>query len=91
MRKLRNLLAAIAVSAIALMPLSNTAQAQLVYYHHGHRVKVTRAVKNRWSDIKSGVRYNSDKLTHGGKTSLAEQRQDARREALYRAKMENQR
>ncbi|MFI5201787.1 MAG: hypothetical protein ACHQNE_05330 [Candidatus Kapaibacterium sp.] len=109
MRKLKKLLAAIAISEMALMPLANSAQAQVVVYNHGHRVRVAQTAKKdwsniksgtrtdyrkasnattkEWSNIKSGVRYDTYRMSHGGKTSLAEQRQDARHEALYRARL----
>ncbi len=131
MRKLKMLIAALAISGMALLPLANSARAQVVIYNHGHPVRVAHAAKKEWSKVKSGartgyhkaanattrewskaksgartgyrkaanattkewskvksgVRYNTYKLSHGGHTSIAEQRQDARREVLYRARL----
>ena len=82
MKNLRNLFAAIAIGAVSLLPITSSAQSVTVY-HRGERVNVGRSLSNRWRDIKSGVKYNTYKMSHGGRTSLEEQRQDARREAFY--------
>lgn len=82
MKNIRNLLAAVAIGAVALLPISSSAQS-VGLYHHGQRVNVARSLSNRFNDIKSGVKYDTYKMSHGGRTSMAEQRQDARREAMY--------
>ena len=84
MKNLRTLLAAVAIGAVSLLPISSSAQSRVELYRHGQRVNMGRTLSNRWNDIKSGVKYDSYKMSHGGRTSLAEQRQDARREGLYR-------
>ncbi|HEY3874198.1 MAG TPA: hypothetical protein VGM92_01870 [Candidatus Kapabacteria bacterium] len=91
MKTLKNLLGALAISAMALMPVVGHAQSRVYLYHHGHRVNMIRSMNHRFSDIKSGVRYNTYKMSHRGRTTLTEQRQDARRESLYRARLNEQR
>lgn len=61
MRKMKMLLAALAISGLAFMPLGNSAQAQVAVYNHGQRVRVANTASKDWSNIKSGVRtgYNN--------------------------------
>ena len=49
------------------------------------KTTVTNKARERWANVKQTVRYDTYRLSHGGKTSAEEQRQDAQREAQDRA------
>ena len=75
MRKLKMLLAALTISGMALLPTVNSAQAQVVVYNHGHRVRAAQTAAQDWSDIKAGVRRDTYRMSHNGRTGPVIQQQ----------------
>lgn len=62
MKNLRNLLAALVI--FALLPLANTASAQVTVYNHGKKVQVAKTTSKTWSNIKHGVTTESRRIGH---------------------------
>jgi hypothetical protein len=84
MRKLKKLLAALAISGLAYLPLANSAQAQVVVYNHGQRVRVAQTASQDWSKIKARVKGDTYRMSHGGRTSPVIQQQPMSYSGNYR-------
>jgi hypothetical protein len=84
MKKLKKLLAAIAISGMALLPLANSAHAQVTVYNHGQRVRVAQTASKDWSNVKAAVKGDTYKMTHNGRTGPVIQKQPMSYSANYR-------